>query len=657
MFTAATGQITANIENEDTHICTRLLGDRVTLAGVYDGHGGVHCSRFIAANMASTVSKHLGQLVNASTSPPPAAGANVGASALRTALKDTYTHLDRDFIEKHGREHRTVGCCAVTAAVTRDVVVVANCGDSRALLGRLTPSGGIEAHPLSCDHDPNNSTERALVKSRTTDKNAFRRAAAHAHISSAPLRVAGSLMVTRSFGDAYLKKADLSVPPFSEHVPYITAEPELTVHHIGPRDAFLILFTDGLHNLMSNDEIVAQTHHLLRTSLGASGVPQDLIHHAVAKAVAAPNGLSLQEVLTLPTGKRRLMHDDTTVVLLVLNPSAYSATEAPETLTPPNPQHDDVGSTASTPLLKQPSRTSGASSSGSLGPAMTTSGTTQTLTSTGSTSSSGSSRSHGATGPNSNTTTTESVIPLTPTTRLKSQKRAANTSPTAPTSEPRPSFEIGDRVKVRWQRGDIWCVGSIANMTGVPDSMHVRYNVRYDDGDGEDGVRPQDMVPLSSVTSSDAEKGSLTPLLLRQSTAKSSASLRAGVLAGNAPALSRQLDLDASCSGSSSSSDHDEVSHQHRPAPKPKRNNNNKTKTAVASPKTATTSTSSRKKEVAPVRRGQDQFHRNSDDDGDGDEDDAVATRNRSPGPTTSKSPSPSSSSTNKKKAVKRRKL
>lgn len=46
---------------------------------------------------------------------------------------------------------------------------------------------------------------------------------------SPPLRVAGSLAVTRAIGDAYLKVPELSLPPFRQHVPYITAQPQTSI--------------------------------------------------------------------------------------------------------------------------------------------------------------------------------------------------------------------------------------------------------------------------------------------------------------------------------------------------------------------------------------------------------------------------------------------
>lgn len=37
-------------------------------------------------------------------------------------------------------------------------------------------------------------------------------------------------MLTRAFGDGVFKRKDMSMPPFISHLPYITSEPEISIH-------------------------------------------------------------------------------------------------------------------------------------------------------------------------------------------------------------------------------------------------------------------------------------------------------------------------------------------------------------------------------------------------------------------------------------------
>jgi hypothetical protein len=55
-------------------------------------------------------------------------------------------------------------------------------------------------------------------------------------------RVEGVLAVSRAIGDVNLK-------------PYVTCDPEITTHALTPDDQYLILASDGLWDVMSNEEV------------------------------------------------------------------------------------------------------------------------------------------------------------------------------------------------------------------------------------------------------------------------------------------------------------------------------------------------------------------------------------------------------------------
>ncbi|KAL6997737.1 [pyruvate dehydrogenase (acetyl-transferring)]-phosphatase [Sarracenia purpurea var. burkii] len=71
-------------------------------------------------------------------------------------------------------------------------------------------------------------------------------------------------MVSRSIGDAYLKKAEFNKEPFYSkfrlHKPFqrpiLSAEPSISVHELRPDDQFLIFASDGLWEHLSNQEAV-----------------------------------------------------------------------------------------------------------------------------------------------------------------------------------------------------------------------------------------------------------------------------------------------------------------------------------------------------------------------------------------------------------------
>jgi len=100
---------------------------------------------------------------------------------------------------------------------------VANLGDSRAVLVQRNGS----ASPVSEDHKPNRPDERARVQ-----------AAGGRVIFAGCWRVQGDLAVSRAFGDAHLKKFGVS------------AQPELKSYTVGPQDAWLVLASDGLWDVV-----------------------------------------------------------------------------------------------------------------------------------------------------------------------------------------------------------------------------------------------------------------------------------------------------------------------------------------------------------------------------------------------------------------------
>nr|GMC78102.1 protein phosphatase 2C 16-like isoform X1 [Ipomoea batatas] len=119
----------------------------------------------------------------------------------------------------------TVGSTAVVAVISSSHIVVANCGDSRAVLYR-----GKEAMALSIDHKPNREDEYARIEAsggRVIQWNGH--------------RVFGVLAMSRSIGDRYLK-------------PWIIPEPEVMFIPRAREDECLVLASDGLWDVMTNEE-------------------------------------------------------------------------------------------------------------------------------------------------------------------------------------------------------------------------------------------------------------------------------------------------------------------------------------------------------------------------------------------------------------------
>lgn len=160
------------------------------------------------------------------------------------------------------------GAVACAAYVDGIDLLVANVGDSRAVLG-VHNDDRWEAVPLSNMHNCDNTAEvdRLLRMHPNESSNIIRNR-----------RLFGDLMPFRSFGDVRYKwsKTDLKhllntkqvpnslisiygdmlIPRNYRTPPYLDAEPEVKIHRLTPKDKFLVLATDGLWDCLSPDKVV-----------------------------------------------------------------------------------------------------------------------------------------------------------------------------------------------------------------------------------------------------------------------------------------------------------------------------------------------------------------------------------------------------------------
>lgn len=127
------------------------------------------------------------------------------------------------------------GCTSVVAVIVGRTLVVANAGDSRAVLCR---AGGL-TEPLSFDHKPLQNREMNRIINAGGFVNQFG-------------RVNGNLNLSRSIGDLKYKQ----VPGISPAEQMITAEPDILTTSLRTGDEFIVLGCDGIWDCLSNEECV-----------------------------------------------------------------------------------------------------------------------------------------------------------------------------------------------------------------------------------------------------------------------------------------------------------------------------------------------------------------------------------------------------------------
>ncbi|KAL7001771.1 putative protein phosphatase 2C 59, partial [Sarracenia purpurea var. burkii] len=202
-------------------------GEMVGLFGVFDGHGGARAAEYVKQNLFSNLIRH------------PKFNSDINS-----AISDAYNHTDSELLKS---ENIHAGSTASTAILVGNRLLVANVGDSRAVICR-----GGNAIAVSRDHKPDQTDERQRIE----DAGGF-------VMWAGTWRVGGVLAVSRAFGDRYLKQ-------------YVVAVPEIQEEKVDSSLEFLILASDGLWDVVTNEEAVAMVKPIQEPEEAA----KRLIHEA-----------------------------------------------------------------------------------------------------------------------------------------------------------------------------------------------------------------------------------------------------------------------------------------------------------------------------------------------------------------------------------------
>lgn len=202
--------------------------------GVYDGHGCSHVATMCKNRLHEMVNEELVK--------------DEGRTEWKSLMEKCFNRMDKEVIawtksgvgaqcscELRLPERDAAGSTAVIAIVTPEKIIVANVGDSRAVMcsrGRVIP--------LTADQKPDRPDEYNRI-----------RAAGGRVIFWEGARVSGLLAMSRAIGDIYLK-------------PYVISEPEVTMRNRDDMDDFLILASDGFWDVVKNETACTVARMCLR---------------------------------------------------------------------------------------------------------------------------------------------------------------------------------------------------------------------------------------------------------------------------------------------------------------------------------------------------------------------------------------------------------
>ncbi|XVF89118.1 hypothetical protein PTKIN_Ptkin19aG0104900 [Pterospermum kingtungense] len=151
--------------------------------------------------------------------------------------------MDKEIKLQENLDCSTSGTTAVVVVRQGEDLVIANLGDSRAVLGTITENG-IKAVQLTTDLKPGLPSEAERIRSCHGRVLALKE---EPHIQRVwlPHEDSPGLAMSRAFGDFLLKNHG------------IIAIPDIFYHHVTPNDQFIVLATDGVWDVLNNHQVVS----------------------------------------------------------------------------------------------------------------------------------------------------------------------------------------------------------------------------------------------------------------------------------------------------------------------------------------------------------------------------------------------------------------
>jgi len=145
------------------------------------------------------------------------------------AVKKVFRNTDRMWLEAAGRKEPRIedGSTALCVALEGAEVMVANCGDCRAILCQ-----GGQTIGITRDHKPTDQEEQQRIINHG------------GNIIGG--RLEGQLAVSRAFGNYEFKESQI-----------LSAEPEIHQITLSPDIEYLVIGSDGLYEHFSNEEIIS----------------------------------------------------------------------------------------------------------------------------------------------------------------------------------------------------------------------------------------------------------------------------------------------------------------------------------------------------------------------------------------------------------------
>ncbi|CAD8085270.1 unnamed protein product [Paramecium primaurelia] len=251
---------------EDAHIHVCDLVPDVSVFGIFDGHGGKEIAIFVERHFIEELQRNK----------------NFKDQKFQEALQETFLKMDELILTPEGQkeinqikggdeEVSTAGCTANVALFHKNILYVANTGDSRSVLCRNNTN-----YDMSHDHKPDNYLEKQRIEK------------ARGFVSDG--RINGSLNLSRALGDLEYKK-DIRLK-LNEQL--LIAHPDIEKVELTLNDQFLLMGCDGIFETLSHQDLIKFINQKLDdqpvTPYILGKVAEDILDHLIAPDISTGIG-------------------------------------------------------------------------------------------------------------------------------------------------------------------------------------------------------------------------------------------------------------------------------------------------------------------------------------------------------------------------------
>ncbi|KAJ4958686.1 hypothetical protein NE237_025797 [Protea cynaroides] len=237
--------------NQDAAILYQGYGtDDMVFYGVFDGHGrnGHIVSKLVRNRLPLLVLAQKNAL-NGHNYEDRKAGfgdelvSNKRLHQWKDACINAFKVMDKELKLHENLDSFFSGSTAVTIIQQGEDLIIANLGDSRAILGTISDKG-LMAVQLTTDQKPSLPMEAERIRASNGRIFALKDEPHVQRVWLPDINLPG-LAMARSFGDCQLKDYG------------VIAIPEISCHRITANDQFLVLATDGVWDVLSNKQVAA----------------------------------------------------------------------------------------------------------------------------------------------------------------------------------------------------------------------------------------------------------------------------------------------------------------------------------------------------------------------------------------------------------------